>query len=108
MISDWKVRTKCLVTGRFDGYAYVLITHWERARCGAELGADVAKALADAKDAKGLILDMRGNTGGDEMLARAVAGRFVKKATPYAKHAFVVPTTPGSLGPVQERVLAAR
>ena len=92
VIKDWNVRTKCLVTGRFDGYAYVLITHWDRARCGAELGADVAKALSDAADAKGLILDMRGNTGGDEMLARAVAGRFVKKPTLHSPSVLHQPT----------------
>lgn len=105
VIVDWKVRTKCLVTGSFEGYAYVLITHWERARCGDDLGSDVAKALVDARGAKGLILDMRGNMGGDEMLARAVGGRFVKRPTPYAKHALVDATKPGSFGAVQERVL---
>lgn len=105
VITDWNVRTKCLVTGRFEGYAYILITHWERARCGADLGVDVGKALADAASAKGLLLDMRGNTGGDELLAQKVAGRFVKKATPYARHAFVEPARPGTFKPVQERVL---
>jgi C-terminal processing protease CtpA/Prc len=104
VITDWKVRTRCLITGTFEGYAYVMITHWERARCG-DLGADFAAALSDAKSAKALILDMRANAGGDELLARAVAGRFVKKPTLYAKHVSVVASAPGTFGPVQERVL---
>ncbi len=104
VITAWKVRTKCLITGTFEGYAYIMITHWERARCG-DLAADFADALADAKSARALILDMRGNGGGDEMLARAVAGRFVKTPTLYAKHVSVIAAAPGTFGPVQERVL---
>lgn len=101
-VQDWKPRTKCLVTGSVGDYGYILITHWLKERCG-DIGPDFAKLLAELSGKKGLILDVRPNGGGDEMLARSVAGQFVDKKTVYAKHAFVAPTQPGGFGPVEER-----
>lgn len=103
-VQDWKPRTKCLVTGRLGDYGYLLITHFVKERCG-ELGADFSKLLIEMGNMKGLVLDVRANSGGDEMLARSIAGRFVDDKTVYAKHAFVAPNHPSGFGPVEERSL---
>ena len=44
-------------------------------------------ALAEAKEKNGLILDLRFNAGGNELLAREIAGCFITEKKLYAKHA---------------------
>lgn len=41
-------------------------------------------ALAELRDAPGLILDVRYNGGGDTQVARPIMGRFIKERRPYA------------------------
>lgn len=41
-------------------------------------------ALAELQDAPGLILDVRGNGGGDTAVARPIMGRFISERAPYA------------------------
>lgn len=42
------------------------------------------KALAELRDAPGLIIDVRYNGGGDTAVARPIMGRFIKETKPYA------------------------
>lgn len=42
-------------------------------------------ALSDLRQARGLILDVRGNGGGDTAVARPIMGRFIDHAAPYAR-----------------------
>ncbi|HUQ11284.1 MAG TPA: S41 family peptidase [Steroidobacteraceae bacterium] len=41
-------------------------------------------ALADLRDTRGLVLDVRGNGGGDTAVARPIMGRFISAPKPYA------------------------
>lgn len=41
-------------------------------------------ALADLRDCRGLVLDVRGNGGGDTAVARPLMGRFITATRPYA------------------------
>jgi len=42
-------------------------------------------ALASLRDAPGLIIDVRGNGGGDTAVAKPIMGRFITAARPYAR-----------------------
>jgi carboxyl-terminal processing protease len=42
------------------------------------------KALANLKESPGLIIDVRGNGGGDTAVARPIMGRFIAERKPYA------------------------
>jgi carboxyl-terminal processing protease len=41
-------------------------------------------ALADLRDSRALIIDVRGNGGGDTAVARPIMGRFITRTMPYA------------------------
>jgi carboxyl-terminal processing protease len=41
-------------------------------------------ALADLRDSRGLVIDVRGNGGGDTAVARPIMGRFITAPKPYA------------------------
>lgn len=78
----------CVASGRLKngGYGYVLIATWDKNECNViDLGAGIVAAIDDLKDAPGLVIDVRPNRGGDENVARVVAGPFVDKDTLYAK-----------------------
>jgi hypothetical protein len=72
-----------LATGRFPGGpSYLWIGDWS-----GGLGAHVRRvfaAVAAADPESGLIVDVRGNSGGDEHFAQEVAGCFAAAPTPYA------------------------
>lgn len=74
-------------TGRFDDdIGYILITTWGP-RTPADLEPAYA-ALAEFANAAGVIIDVRPNAGGDEMLARDFAGCFTAKRAVYSKNAY--------------------
>jgi carboxyl-terminal processing protease len=52
-----------------------------------------------------LIIDVRPNGGGDELLAREIAGRFVDRPVVYAKNRNRDASLPGGFTPVHERRL---
>jgi hypothetical protein len=71
-----------VVTGRFDDkIVYILIGSWDRSA-----SETLERAYAAIPDAKGLIIDVRPNSGGDEMLARAFAGCFIDRPHVYSKN----------------------
>jgi carboxyl-terminal processing protease len=74
------------LTGRFDdGVVYVAIGTWEKREPAAmEAVFDAIKAAAESK-APAVIIDVRPNAGGDEVLAREVAGCFVAEPKVYSK-----------------------
>lgn len=62
-----------------DGTAYILIGAWSDAN-------EVTAAIQGLGSATRLVLDVRANGGGDELLARRFAGLFIDKPVLYAKH----------------------
>jgi hypothetical protein len=102
LIPTLKQHGKTVLVGQLaDGIRYVAIGAWEN-REPDSMEAAIA-AVADAAKSKApLIIDVRPNTGGDERIARRVAGFFVAAPTVYAKH---VIHRAGADSPVQERVL---
>jgi len=90
-----------VVGGWPDGVRYVAFGTWDD-RDPASMKTAIA-AVKDAAEAKApLIIDVRPNTGGNEIRAREVAAFFVSKPTAYGKH---VTRSKGKDSPVQERVL---
>lgn len=67
-----------------DNIGYLMVGAWT-----ADIDTDkIGAAIASMKDTKALIVDVRANGGGDEMLARQVAGWFVEGAKVYAKNRY--------------------
>ena len=82
-----------------DGIGYLLIASWSGA-----LDIDgVEKALATLRGSKALIVDVRPNSGGDELLARRVAAWFVDGTRVYSKNRYRTGKGKKGFGPVLER-----
>lgn len=105
LVPGWREANRTVATGRFpDGLGYLLISTWG----GSD--ADVAPALTALDEwkvagARGVIVDVRFNGGGDEQQARSVAGRFTTTNVVYARHRTRDPAEPGGWSPVRNRVL---
>ncbi|HYF75666.1 MAG TPA: S41 family peptidase [Symbiobacteriaceae bacterium] len=63
-----------------EGFGYIKI-----AQLGGDVVAQFDKALEDYRNAPGLILDLRGNGGGNDRLAEEMSGRLIQQETPWAK-----------------------
>ncbi len=79
------------LVGRIGKIGYVPIGAWKKEGFG-----DLEAAIDKLADARALILDVRANGGGDELLARRIAGRFAKERTLYGKAQVRDPTLPGN------------
>lgn len=91
-VREWKPLSRQVATGVVgDGVRYVMIGAWDNEQ--TVRAALDAIGLADPQ--RGLIIDVRMNAGGNEMLARAVAGCFVDAPTVYARHVVVRDGRPG-------------
>ncbi len=66
------------LVGRIGDVGYVAIGSWKK-----EGFPDLEAAIDKLADARALILDVRANGGGDELLARRIAGRFATKPVVY-------------------------
>jgi hypothetical protein len=86
-----------------DGIGYVAVATFDR-KLRDDVRA-VQQVLADLRECKALILDVRGNGGGDENLAKEIAAWFVDGERVYAGHRFVDANAEGGFGPVQQRTL---
>ena len=73
-----------------------------------QLSDHVDGALEQLKDTRGLIVDLRFNGGGDELLARSIAGRFVDEPHVYSKNRYRSGPKHDQLGPVLDRVVEPR
>jgi hypothetical protein len=81
LVSEWKQHEGGVATGKLAGdVGYLLIPEWSKA---VSKGLDAA--FADVKDAKGLVIDVRPNGGGDENFAKGFAGRFIDGPKVYSK-----------------------
>lgn len=73
-----------------------------------ELAKHIDAALEALRDTKGLLVDLRFNGGGDELLARSFAGRFADEPVVYSKNRYRSGPKHDDLGPVLDRVLEPR
>ncbi len=104
LVPEWRDEGSCVSVGRFaDGIGYIMIKTWVRKKPDAiEPGFE---ALDDFVGAAGVIIDVRPNSGGSELLARQFAGCFVSKPVLYAKHVYRSVGAPGGFTAPQDRVL---
>lgn len=86
-----------------DGIAYVMIGAWERA---GDVDA-LEVALRSLSDAKAFVVDVRPNSGGDELLARRIAAWFVEGTKVYAKNRYRTGPGKNGFGPVFDRSVQA-
>jgi hypothetical protein len=92
----WTARTD-------DDIGYLWLGSFAREqRSEFERALDALRALGDCK---ALVLDVRGNSGGDEALARRLAGFFVQGAKVYAAHRVRDPGAPGGFRDRQSRIV---
>lgn len=88
------------VVGLGGGIVYINISTWQLPK---ETVERLLATLDEITGARGVIIDVRPNTGGNEAFARAVASRFASAEVVYAKHRYRL--GPG-YGPWVERRLA--
>ena len=72
--------TLTLLYGALGNVGYIRI---DRFIAGGAEPAEVDAALASFGDVRGVVIDMRGNSGGNSTTAEAIAGRFADRAYPY-------------------------
>jgi hypothetical protein len=84
-----------------DGIGYLMIGAWTNAK---DVDA-IEQALSGLRDCKAVVVDVRPNSGGDELLARRIAAWFVEGKRVYGKDR--IRTGPGKdgFGPVLERTV---
>ncbi len=85
-----------------DGFGYVAIADLMQP---PEFYDQVVKSLVTMKNAKGIIVDIRANSGGSEIEARKIARFFNDKTVVYAKPKYRNGPTAGNFGPAQSRTL---
>ncbi|MEM6676037.1 MAG: S41 family peptidase, partial [Planctomycetota bacterium] len=87
-----------------DGFGYLGI----HGLTDPSLPSHVDAALEELKDTSGMIVDLRFNGGGNELLARSVAARFLDEPRVYGRHRFREGSRHDELGPVMERSFEPR
>lgn len=104
-VEGWREHNNTVATGRLgDDVGYILVRSWSQGQ-GSALDP-VFEALERFSQAKGLIIDVRPNGGGSEMLAREVAGCFVDSPVVYSKNVNRVSDTASGFSEVFDRVVA--
>jgi C-terminal processing protease CtpA/Prc len=78
-----------IITGEMlsSGWGLIRLPTFSR-NTGHDLLAEFDQALEEVRSASGLILDLRGNGGGDSRLAEQIAGRFFNKRFCYGSDHF--------------------
>jgi hypothetical protein len=106
LVSQWTAPNRIVARGwAAPQVGYLAIHSWDRSH-GREAFDPAFKALQDFREIPALILDLRLNSGGDELIAREFAGCFVERRALYARHLTVDPSAPGGFGPLVERWVA--
>lgn len=96
----WSAKNPIVETGwPAPRVGYIAIHSWER-KHGRETFEAALTALDQMRDASAIIVDVRLNSGGDELIAREFAACFVERRTLYARHATL---EPGGFGTPVER-----
>lgn len=99
-VPGFKWKAAGVATGRFeDGVGYIMLTGWPS---DAGLIAPALAALDEWRDAPGVVIDVRGNGGGDERTARVFASRFVRTKAVYSKSEIKTPQ--GVSGPFERTI----
>lgn len=102
IVPRWQSHNRAVATGKFDdGIGYLLIGSWS----DEDHLEPAFAAIKEFADAPGLVIDVRPNAGGNELLARQVAGCFVRQPAVYSKHAIRDPDQPGGFTPQRERIV---
>lgn len=86
-----------------DDVGYLLIASWMGNRDA--MVAEIEQVLATFADTKSLIIDVRPNGGGDELMARAIAQWFIKGEKTYSKNSYRDAGAPGGFGQIFDRVI---
>ncbi|MBX3463177.1 MAG: hypothetical protein KF830_08395 [Planctomycetes bacterium] len=86
-----------------DGIGYLLVASFAREH--RDEFERVLEALRALRDCKALVLDVRPNGGGDELLARRLAAFFVEGEVVYAAHRSCDPQRDSGFGERQDRRL---
>lgn len=93
-----------VLTGLLDvSTPYVLISAWDTADRAAITAA--IDFVVDVREAPSLIVDVRPNAGGDELLAREFAALFLDKPAVYARNRTVDPDAPTGWTPTFDRTV---
>lgn len=98
-----KRNANTLIATTEDNFGYILIPSWSHDR-KADV-EELERMLDGLKDRKGLIIDVRPNGGGDELLARSIAAWFVKGKKVYSKNCYRDPKAKNGFGEVYDRVI---
>jgi hypothetical protein len=85
-----------------DGIGYVMIGAWSDA---SDVDA-LEQALPGLRDCKAVVVDVRPNCGGDELLARRIAAWFVDGERVYGKDRYRTGPGKDGFGPVVERKIS--
>ncbi|MYB57034.1 MAG: hypothetical protein F4X51_11635 [Gemmatimonadetes bacterium] len=99
---------RVVATGRFpDGPAYLMIGSWSQQTArNIERNIEAAEKWVDGLSPDDtLILDIRFNGGGDERLAKKIAGRFVERSVVYAGHLNRDTSSPSGFSKIKTRTL---
>ncbi len=99
-LTEVPFRSPTHLVARIGEIGYVAIGAWK-----SEGFLDLETAIEKIADARALILDVRANGGGDELLARRIAGRFAKEPVVYGLAQPRDPTLSGNgfLDPFEKR-----
>lgn len=104
VIPGLQQRNRAVWTGRTDDdFGYLLIAGWDR-KLEQDL-KELQSVLEEFQGTKGLIIDVRPNSGGDENLARAVASWFIEGEKVYAKNANRDAHSKTGFGPTYSRTI---
>ncbi|MBX3358986.1 MAG: hypothetical protein KF745_11235 [Phycisphaeraceae bacterium] len=103
VVSDLAQPSPSVLTGRVDGgLHYVAILSWSGPRESLE---PAFQAVRLAQSSKGLIVDVRANAGGDELLAREFAALFATSRAAYSKNRFRDQESADGFGPLHDRFI---
>lgn len=102
IVKEWKRPSNRIATGTIDGIPYLLIGDWSGAAKEYEPAFDFIK---QHQAAPAMIIDVRTNSGGDELLARSVAGCFADKPIVYSRNKSRDASLPGGWTEVLDRTL---
>lgn len=91
-------------TAQKGDIAYLAIHGWPKDESLVKPAHDFLDQLP-ASGAKSLIIDVRSNGGGDELVARAIAARFVDRTVLYSKNRTRNPDVAGGWTPVYDRLI---